>query len=99
MSFVFLASPRRAVAGFLQTPPRGDALALASEFSSGILRLMKVNLLPGTYTPTLTPMPGVHQALQPTASSVRSFLAPAFGSSSCLALAASQNNTDQMLKM
>jgi hypothetical protein len=27
---------------------------------------MKVNLLQGTYTPTLTPMPGVHNALQRT---------------------------------
>ena len=25
---------------------------------------MKVNLLQGTYTPTLTPMPGVHKRLQ-----------------------------------
>ena len=29
------------------------------------LRFMKVNLLQGTYTPTLTPMPGVHNALPP----------------------------------
>jgi hypothetical protein len=28
------------------------------------LRLMKVNLLQGTSTPTLTPMPGVHNRLQ-----------------------------------
>ena len=55
------SSPRRAVASFLQPPPRGDALAVASEFSSGILRSMQGNLLPGTSTPKLTPMPGVHQ--------------------------------------
>ena len=40
---------------------------------------MKVNLLQGTSTPTLTPMPGVHKALHPTAYSLRSFLPPAFG--------------------
>jgi hypothetical protein len=28
---------------------------------------MKVNLLQGTYTPTLTPMPGVHHAMEPAA--------------------------------
>ena len=55
------SSPRSAVAGFLQTPPRGDALALDWQLSSGILRYMKVNLLQGTCTPTLTPMPGVHK--------------------------------------
>jgi hypothetical protein len=49
------SSPRRTVAGFLQTPPHGDARALDSSFSSGILRLMKVNLLPGTCTPTSRP--------------------------------------------
>jgi hypothetical protein len=27
---------------------------------------MKVNLLQGTYTPTLTPMPGVHKRFQRT---------------------------------
>jgi len=27
---------------------------------------MKVNLLQGTYTPTLTPMPGVHQLFERT---------------------------------
>jgi hypothetical protein len=27
---------------------------------------MKVNLLQGTYIPTLTPVPGVHKPLQPT---------------------------------
>jgi hypothetical protein len=58
------SSPRRAVAGFLQTPPRGDARALDSEFSSCMLALMQVNLLQGTCTPTLTPMPGVHHRLQ-----------------------------------
>ena len=59
------SSPRNAVAGFLQTPPRGDALALDSSFFSCILRLMKVHLRQGTHTPTLTPMPGVHNRLQP----------------------------------
>jgi hypothetical protein len=58
------SAPRSAVAGFLQTPPHGDALALDLEFSSCILRLMKVNLLQGICTPTLTPMPGVHRRLQ-----------------------------------
>ena len=47
---------------------------------------MKVNLLQGTYTPTLTPMPGVHKAWSrlPTASARAS--AQASGSGSCLAL-------------
>ena len=48
---------------------------------------MKVNLLQGTCTPTLTPMPGVHKGMEPTAYSVRSSVAPASGSGSCLALA------------
>jgi len=65
------ASPRRAVAGFLQPPPHGDALALDSSLSSGILRLMKVNLLQGICTPTLTPMPGVHKALHLTTARLR----------------------------
>ncbi len=58
------SSPRSAVASFLQTPPRGDALALDLSLSSCILRLMKVNLRQGTCTPTLTPMPGVHNTLE-----------------------------------
>jgi hypothetical protein len=65
------SSPRTAVAGFLQTPPRGDALALDSSLASGILRLMKVNLLQGTSTPTLTPMPGVHHPVLVTAARLR----------------------------
>ena len=65
------SSPRNAVAGFLQTSPRGDALALDLSFSSCILRLMKVNLRQGTCTPTLTPMPGVHKGVQLTAYSLR----------------------------
>ena len=32
---------------------------------------MKVNLLQGTYTPTLTPMPGVHNAVLVTAARLR----------------------------
>ena len=52
-----------------------------------MLALMRVNLLQGTYTPTLTPMPGVHKGLELTASSVRSYVAPASSSSSGLALA------------
>jgi hypothetical protein len=47
---------------------------------------MKVNLLQGTCTPTLTPMPGVHQGLELTAYSVRSFVAPASSRSSGPAL-------------
>ena len=47
---------------------------------------MKVTLLQGTYTPTLTPMPGVHKGVQLTANSVRSYVAPASGSSSGPAL-------------
>ena len=35
-----------------------------------MLSLMKVNLLQGTCTPTLTPMPGVHKPLQATAKSM-----------------------------
>ena len=65
------SSPRSAVAGFLQTSPHGAALALDSELASGILRLMKVNLLQGTSTPTLTPMPGVHHLLHRIAARLR----------------------------
>jgi hypothetical protein len=65
------ASPRSTVAGFLPTPPRGDALALDLSLSSCILRLMKVNLRQGTCTPTLTPMPGVHKGVQLTTYSLR----------------------------
>src|SRR5262245_38480966 len=56
------------------------------QLASCILRLMKVNLLQGTSTPTLTPMPGVHKDLELTASSVRSCVAPASSRSSGLAL-------------
>lgn len=35
---------------------------------------MKVNLLQGTSTPTLPPMPGVHQAVRGTAARVRMLL-------------------------
>ena len=59
------SSPRNAVAGFLQPSPRGDALALDSSLSSGMLLLMRVNLRQGICTPTLTPMPGVHKAIPP----------------------------------
>jgi len=38
--------------------------------------LMKVNLLQGTYTPTLTPMPGVHNAVLVTAALLRFLLNP-----------------------
>ena len=65
------SSPRNAVAGFLPPPPHGDALALDSSLSSGILRLMKVNLLQGICTPTLTPMPGVHEPFHLTAARLR----------------------------
>jgi len=40
---------------------------------------MKVNLLPGTSTPTLTPMPGVHKALHRTAILLRSIAAGELG--------------------
>ena len=36
-----------------------------------MLALMKVNLLQGTSTPTLTPMPGVHPALHRIAATLR----------------------------
>ena len=39
-----------------------------------MLALMKVNLLQGTYTPTLTPMPGVHHAVHGTAARLRFLL-------------------------
>ena len=69
MPFVCLASQCRR--WLPSDPPHGDALALDSELSSCILRLMKVNLLPGTCTPTLTPMPGVHNPFHLTAARVR----------------------------
>jgi hypothetical protein len=40
---------------------------------------MKVNLLQGTYTPTLTPMPGVHKALQLTVNPLRGLSAAELG--------------------
>jgi hypothetical protein len=64
-------SPRTAVAGFLQTSPHGDALALDSSLASGILRYLTVNLLQGTFTPTLTPLPGVHHPFHLTAACLR----------------------------
>ena len=42
-------------------------LPLTRSYPHGMLSLMKVNLLQGTCTPTLTPMPGVHNRMQRTA--------------------------------